>query len=160
VVLKVSRSITSVDVIEFFQGLFVAHGVPEHICSDSGPEFIAQGLRTWLGAAQVGPLYVVPASPWENGDAESCHSQVRDEFLECEVFETVRDAQAWGTAWRQQDHAVRPPMSLGSRTPAEFARACAASAPASAAPWPALQPHTLTNQPTNQYSSMKPGRQG
>jgi putative transposase len=146
-VLKVSRSITSVDVIEFFQGLFVAHGVPQHIRSDNGPEFIAAGLRSWLSAAQVGPLYVAPASPWENGYAESFHSKVRDEFLACEVFETVRDAQALGTAWRQSYNEERPHMSLGYRTPAEFARACAASAPASAAPRPALQPHTLTNQP-------------
>ncbi len=43
--LKVARSITSDDVIEFFQGLFVAHGVPRHIRSDNGPEFIAIELE-------------------------------------------------------------------------------------------------------------------
>jgi putative transposase len=146
-VLKVSRSITSADAIEFFQGLFVAHGVPEHIRSDNGPEFIATGLRSWLSTAQVGPLYVAPASPWENGYAESFHSKLRDEFLACEVFESVKEAQALGTAWRRSYNEVRPHMSLGYRTPAEFARACAASAPASAAPRPALQPHPLINQP-------------
>ncbi|MDZ4685358.1 MAG: integrase core domain-containing protein [Planctomycetaceae bacterium] len=133
--------------IEFFQGLFGAHGVPMHIRSDNGPEFIAAGLRSWLSAAQVGPLYVVSVSPRENGYAESFHSKVRGEFLACEVFETVPEAQALGTAWRRSDNEVRPPLSLGSRTPAEFARARAASAPASAALRPALQPHTLTNQP-------------
>jgi len=138
-VLKVSRSITSADVIDFFQGLFVAHGVPVHIRSDHGREFLAAGLRDWLAASTVGPLYVAPASPWENGYAESFHSEVRDEFLACEVFETVKDAQALGTAWRRSDNEVRPPLSLGSRTPAEFALACAASV----RPTASLQQHTL-----------------
>lgn len=131
-VLKVSRSITIADLIEFFQGLFVAHGLPAHIRSDNGPEFIADGLRDWLPAAHVGPLYIEPGSPWENGYAESFHSKLRDEFLECEVFETVTVAQALGTAWRRSYNEERPHMSLGYRTPAEFARTCVASIPASA----------------------------
>ena len=146
-VLKVARSITSADVIEFFQGLFVAHGVPRHIRSDNGPEFIAAGLRSWLSSAQIGPLYIEPGSPWENGYAESFHSKLRDEFLECEVFETVHDAQALGTAWRRSYNEERPHMSLGYRTPAEFARTCVASIPASAEPRPPFQPHTFSIQP-------------
>jgi len=142
-VLKVARSITSEDVIEFFQGLFVAHGVPTHIRSDNGPEFIAEGLRAWLDAANVGPLYIEPGSPWENGYAESFHSKLRDEFLACEVFETVNEAQALGTAWRRSYNEERPHSSLGYRTPAEFARTCVASIPASAEPRPPFQPHTF-----------------
>lgn len=78
----------------------MAHGVPEHIRSDYGPEFIAKELREWLKRSAVGPLYIEPGSPWENGYAESFHSQLRDEFLGCEVFESVVDAMALGTAWR------------------------------------------------------------
>jgi transposase InsO family protein len=144
-VLKVARSITSEHVVEFFRGLFVAHGTPEHVRSDNGPEFIAEGLRNWLSTARVGPLYIEPGSPWENGYAESFHSKLRDEFLACEVFETVKDAQAMGTAWRQAYNERRPHMSLGYRTPAEFARACAA---ASIRPKTASfqQQHTLKTQ--------------
>jgi len=142
-VLKVARSITSDDVIEFFQGLFVMHGVPRHIRSDNGPEFIAAGLRSWLSAANVGPLYIEPGSPWENGYAESFHSKLRDEFLECEVFETVNDAQALGTAWRRSYNEERPHSALGYRTPTEFARTCVASIPAIAEPRPPFQPHTF-----------------
>jgi transposase InsO family protein len=140
-VLKAARSTTSADVIEFFRGLFVAHGVPQPIRSDNGPEFLAAGLRNWLSAAQGMPLYIEPGAPWENGYAESFHSKVRDEFLSCEVFESVKAAQALGTAWRVSSNEHRPPMSLGYRTAAEFARACAA---ASDRPGTSLQPqHTL-----------------
>ena len=138
-VLKAARSIRSADVIEFFQGLFVAHGVPEHIRSDNGPELMARELRSWLSAARIGPLYIEPGAPWENGYAESFHSKLRDEFLSCEVFESVKAAQALGTAWRVSYNEHRPHMSLGYRTPAEFARACAASV----RPTASLQQHTL-----------------
>ena len=141
--LKVDRSITSEAIIDIFAGLFLAHGRPVHIRSDNGPEFIAEGLRKWLTTAEIGPLYIAPASPWENGYAESFHSKLRDEFLNLEVFDSVQEAQAMGTAWRREYNEVRPHSSLGYLTPAEFARLCGPSAPASAAPQPALQDHTI-----------------
>ena len=146
--LKVARRMTSQGIIEVLRGLFVAHGVPQHLRSDNGPEFIATALREWLERSSVGPLYIEPGSPWENGYAESFHSKLRDEFLGCEVFESVRDAMALGTAWRRQYNEVRPHSSLGYVTPAEFARACVPSAAAPAStPAPPLQEHTLPLQP-------------
>ena len=98
--LMVSRRIRHTDVVDVLRGLFVAHGVPEHIRSGNGPEFIATGLREWLVHSGVGPLSITPGSPWENGYAESFNSRLRDEFLGCEVFDDVPSAQALGTAWR------------------------------------------------------------
>lgn len=106
--LKVSRRMTSRNIIEVLRGLFLAHGVPEHIRSDNGPQLIAKALQKWLRRSSVGPLYIEPGSPWENGYAESFHSKVRDEFLGCEVFESLRAATAWGTSWRRQYNEVRP----------------------------------------------------
>lgn len=145
--LKVGRRMTSHDIQQVLAGLFVVHGVPSHLRSDNGSEFIARGLRTWLNQSKVGPLYIEPGSPWENGYAESFHSKLRDEFLNREVFDSTRDATALGAAWRREYNEVRPHSSLGYRTPAEFARTCGPSAPASAAPQPALQAHTFPLQP-------------
>jgi transposase InsO family protein len=145
--LKVARRMTNGDIIEVLGGLFLAHGMPAHIRSDNGPEFIAKGLREWLERSCVGPLYIEPGSPWENGYAESFHSKLRDEFLGCEEFESLREATMLGASWRRAYNEVRPHSSLGYVPPAEFARACGPSAPASAAPQPALQAHTLTLQP-------------
>ena len=87
--MKVARRIRHDDVVDVLRGLFMAHGIPEHIRSDNGPEFIAAGLRGWLDRSGVGPLYISPGSPWENGYAESFNSRFRDEFLGCEVFDDV-----------------------------------------------------------------------
>lgn len=140
--LKAGRSIRSTDVIEVLHGLFKAHGIPQHIRSDNGPEFIAKELREWLKNCNVGPLYIAPGSPWENGYAESFHSRLRDEFLGCEVFDSVRDAQVLGTNWRVAYNETRPHSSLGYQTPTEFARTCVPSTPASATPRPPFQQHT------------------
>jgi len=68
-------------VIDVLRGLFISHGVPEHIGSDDGPEFIAGGHQSWHDHSGTGPLYIAPGSPWENGYAESFNSWLRDEFL-------------------------------------------------------------------------------
>ena len=46
--------------------VMVRRGIPEHIRSDNGPEFIAQQLRQWLGDLGTGTLYIEPGSLWEN----------------------------------------------------------------------------------------------
>ena len=48
-------------------GRDVVPGIPEHIRSDNGPEFVAEELRKWLGKLGTGTLYIEPGSPWENG---------------------------------------------------------------------------------------------
>jgi transposase InsO family protein len=79
--LTVDRGITSEDVIDTLPELFAMRGVPRHIRSDNGPEFIAHALRRWLGQVGVDVMSIEPDSPWENGFAESFHGRLRDEFL-------------------------------------------------------------------------------
>ena len=60
VALEVDRSITAEKVIDVLTDLFRIRGVPKHIRSDNGPEFIAQAIRRWLTQAGVETLYVEP----------------------------------------------------------------------------------------------------
>jgi len=125
--LEVGRGLTADRVIEVLSELFAVRGVPEHIRSDNGPEFIAAAIRSWLTQAGVEALYIEPGSPWENGYAESFHSRLRDELLNCEEFMTLAEARALGTAWRLEYNHRRPHSALGYRPPAEFAAGCAAA---------------------------------
>jgi putative transposase len=140
--LKVDRSITSEDVIDTLAELFAMRGVPRHIRSDNGPEFIAAAIRRWLGQVDVEALYIEPGSPWENGFAESFHGRLRDEFLSLEVFDNLAAARSLTAAWKQDYNHHRPHSSLGYLTPTAFAAACAASASAA----PTLQQHTRTQE--------------
>ena len=117
--LKVDRSITSEDVIDTLAELFAMRGVPCHIRSDNGPEFVAKAIQRWLGQLEIEALYIEPGSPWENGYAESFHSRLRDEFLATEEFENLAAARRLTTAWREDYNHHRPHSSLGYVTPAE-----------------------------------------
>ena len=144
--LKVDRSITSEDVIDTLAELFAMYGVPRHIRSDNGPEFVAKSLRGWLERIGVETLYVEPGSPWENGYAESFHSRVRDEFLALEEFESLSAARSLTCRWREDFNQVRPHSSLGYVAPAEFASRWIASVPEQASATP--QPAPALQQPT------------
>jgi putative transposase len=140
--LEVNRTMTSENVLDVLRDLFVIRGVPKYLRSDNGPEFIALAIRKFLSAAGVGTLYIEPGSPWQNGYAESFHSRLRSELLDAEVFDNVRQAQCLAGSWQSDYNHYRPHSSLGYQTPAEFAAACAASAPAT----PALQQHTREHE--------------
>ncbi|MBN70104.1 MAG: hypothetical protein CME32_12605 [Gimesia sp.] len=119
--------LTSEDVINVLAELFKTHGVPEHIRSDNGSEFVAQAIREWLKQIGVETLYIEPASPWENGYAESFHSRVRDEFMNCEIFENLRSARKQTDSWKEFYNEVRPHSSLGYLTPRQFSQQCISS---------------------------------
>jgi putative transposase len=118
IAIRVSRKLKSTDVIEALADLFVLRGVPAHIRSDNGPEFIALALRQWIAAVGAKTAYIEPGSPWENGYCESFNGKLRDELLNGEIFYTLKEAKTVIEAWRRHYNAVRPHSSLGYRPPA------------------------------------------
>jgi len=122
--LEVERSIRAVDVIDILAQVFLIRGVPRHVRSDNGPEFIALAMRRYLDAAGVGTLYIEPGAPWQNGYAESFHDKVRDELLNAELFADLREAKALAATWQSDYNHRRPHSSLGYQTPAAFAATC------------------------------------
>ncbi|GIW83297.1 MAG: hypothetical protein KatS3mg105_5104 [Gemmatales bacterium] len=143
--MEVDRSITADRVLDVLTNLFLTRGVPRHIRSDNGPEFIARAIRRHSEQAGLEMLYIEPGAPWENGFAESFFSRLRDELLNVEEFTDLAEAR-WFARRRLHEHNhERPHSSLGYRTPSEFAAGCAAaSAPAA----PPLQPrHSREEEP-------------
>ena len=69
------RRLNSQNVIEVLADAMIEHGIPEHIRSDNGPEFMAKDLRKWLLSSGAKTLYIEPGSPWENGYCESLQLQ-------------------------------------------------------------------------------------
>jgi hypothetical protein len=99
----------------------VERGIPEHIRSDNGPEFVAQDLRKWLAASGTNTLYIETGSPWENGYCERFNSKLRDEFLNGDIFYTLKVVQVLAERRRVYYNTKRPHSSLGYRPPAPTA---------------------------------------
>jgi putative transposase len=140
--LEADRSMTARGVAEVLIGLFTTRGVPGHIRSDNGPEFIAKTIRRLSDLTGVESLYIAPGSPWENAYAESFHSRLRDELLNAEVFADVREAKALAASWRHEYNHHRPHSSLKYLPPAAFA-ATLAGPPVGAAPLPPARPASV-----------------
>ena len=79
--IRVARKLKAIDVIDVLSDLFIARGVPAHIRSDNGPEFVAKAVREWIAAVGAKTAYIAPGSPWENGYIESFNARLRDELL-------------------------------------------------------------------------------
>ncbi|MFT6145622.1 MAG: putative transposase [Myxococcota bacterium] len=113
-------SIRGEDVVEVLARLFAAHGVPEHIRSDNGPEFVAAVVQRFLKTAGVARLYIKPASPCENGYCESFNGKLWDDPLDRELFTTLAKAKGLTKVFGDEHNTIRPHSSQGDITPAEF----------------------------------------
>jgi putative transposase len=143
--IRVARRLNSTDVIEALCDLFIVRGIPAHIRSDNGPEFIAAALREWIAAVGAKTAYIEPGSPWENGYVESFNGKLRDELLNGEIFYTLAEAKIVIEQWRRHYNTVRPHSSLGYKSPAPEVL----SWPASPVSLPGARPasSTLVEQP-------------
>jgi putative transposase len=132
--IRVARKLKAIDVIDVLSDLFILRGVPGHIRSDNGPEFVAKSVQAWIAAVGAQTAYIAPGSPWENGFIESFNARLRDELLDGEIFYSLREAQIVIESWRCHYNIVRPHASLGYKPPAPevFVPALAA--------WPAAPP--------------------
>jgi transposase InsO family protein len=139
--IRIDRRLKSIDVIDVLSDLFILRGVPGHVRSDNGPEFVATAIQTWITAVGAKTAYITPGSPWENGFIESFNARLRDELLDGEIFYSLAEAKIVIESWRRDDNAVRPHGSLGYKPPAPevFVPAMAART--------AAQPHPSASQP-------------
>ena len=132
--IRVSRRLKSIDVIDALADLFMLRGVPRHIRSDNGPEFMAKAVQDWIAAVGASTAYIARGSPWENGFIESFNARLRDELLDGEIFYSLREAQIVIESWRRHYNGVRPHASIGYQAPAPEVFVPALTA------WPAAQP--------------------
>lgn len=119
--IRVARRLGRYQVIETLAEVMKQRGVPAHIRSDNGPEFVARELREWLAKVGSATLYIEPGSPWENGYCESFNGKLRDECLNGEIFYSLKEAQIVIESWRTEYNTLRPHSALGYRPPAPVA---------------------------------------
>lgn len=118
---EVRRSFKAQDVLDVLSELMLIRGVPRHLRSDNGPEFIAQAIRTFLDQTGVQTLYIEPGVPWQNAYAESFNSRLRDELLNQESFADLGEARQVSGWWQNHYNHRRPHSSLNYQPPARFA---------------------------------------
>jgi len=119
--IHVAPSIRANDVIAVLQRTMHQHGHPQFLRSDNGSEFTALAVQQWLQTQHVGPSFIAPGHPWQNGFIESFHGKFRDECLNREWFTTGHEAAIVIEHWRKDYNTQRPHSALGYQTPAQMA---------------------------------------
>ncbi|MBL0407659.1 IS3 family transposase [Microvirga aerilata] len=145
--IRVGRKLKAVDVVDVLSDLFILRGVPGHIRSDNGAEFIAKAVQEWITAVGAKTAYIAPGSPWENGFIESFNARLRDELLDGEIFYSLREAKVVIESWRRHYNTLRPHGSLGYKPPAPEVFVPAMSARAAQQPQSAPPP-ALVSRPS------------
>src|SRR5215217_6250243 len=116
--IRVDRKLKAIDVIDVLSDVFILRGVPGHIRSDNGPEFVAKAVQRWITAVGAKTADIAPGSPWENSYVESFNARLRDELLNGEIFYSLWEAKIVIESWRRHYNTKRPHASLGYRPPA------------------------------------------
>ena len=147
--IRIARKLKSTDVIDVLSDLFILRGVPGHVRSDNGPEFVAKAVQEWIATVGAKTAYIPLGSLWENGFIESFNARLRDELLDGELFYSLKEARIVIESWRRHYNTVRPHESLGYKPPAPevfVPKIAARSAPQPRpAPPPALVPRPSLN---------------
>jgi putative transposase len=120
--IEVGASLRAQDVILTLSRLMRLYGKPAFVRSDNGAEFTATKVMRWLRDAAIGPAFIAPGSPWQNGFVESFNGKLRDELLNREWFRSRAEAKVLIERWRQFYNEQRPHSAHGYKPPATIRR--------------------------------------
>ena len=120
----VARKLRSDDVLHCLTELFVAHGTPEHIRSDNGPEFVARNVREWLRRIGVKTLFIEPGSPWRTATARA---STPSSATNCwQVSSSLRSTRRWSSSSSGGGTTMRsgriPRLAIAPRHPRRSCR--------------------------------------
>jgi putative transposase len=119
--LTVDTSIGGERVVRELDLLVDERGKPDCIVSDNGTEFTSKAVLQWAENNGIFWHYIQPGKPQQNGFTESLNDKIRNECLNENWFDNLREAQKIIEDWRHDYNHVRPHSSLNYETPAEFA---------------------------------------
>lgn len=116
----VDSSLPSLRVIRELEKAIIKHGKPLQIISDNGTEFTSNAVISWFEKNGIAWRYIQPGKPTQNSYIESFNGKLRDEFLNMNYFNSLKEARILAEIWRNDYNDVRPHSALKNLTPTEF----------------------------------------
>jgi putative transposase len=114
---EVDTSLSGERVVRVLERLRETRGLPQVIQTDNGPEFSGHKLDAWAYRNQVRLFFIEPGKPVQNAHIESFNGKLRNECLNLEWFNNLREAKRIIEAWRIQYNQFRPHSSLNNLPP-------------------------------------------
>ena len=88
--LEVTNSMDTDSFINALRRVIARRGTVACIRSDNGPEFVAKSVRDWISAVEAKTAHFESISHRENGYCVSFNAGFREEFLNVEIFHTLK----------------------------------------------------------------------
>jgi len=146
--IRINRRLKAIDVIDVLSDLFILRGIPGHIRSDNGPEFVAKAVRNGLPPSAPRRPTSNPAAHGRTDTSRGFNARLRDELLNGEIFYSLKEAQIIIESWRRHYNTIRPHASLGYKPPAPEVFVSAFTA------WPAVQTVNAPTTPLQQRTAV------
>lgn len=86
----------------------------------SGTELTSNAILKWQEYRKIDWHYIAPGKPMQNGFVESFNGRMRNECLNENLFESLRNARNLIAAWRTDFNHNRPHASPAGLTPMEY----------------------------------------
>jgi putative transposase len=103
--------------VAYLEQMVVAHGKPEYIRCDNGPELISAVMVKFGLKHGIEIRYTQPGKPMQNGLVERLNGTIRTECLNLRVFQTIGQVQDALDVWWQRYNFERPHSALKYQTP-------------------------------------------
>lgn len=120
--IEVGQRLSGTDVVTVLNRIRQSGRLPGVLFCDNGSEFTSQILDLWAYHNKVKIEFSRAGKPADNAFIESFNGTFRDECLNADWFESLKDAKMQIAVWRQEYNESRPHRAPGETAPAEFAR--------------------------------------
>ena len=74
-------------------------------------------MRSFQHGMGVETILIEPGTPWQNPITETFHTRLRDDLLNQETFQTLKETDVIINQWRRYYHTELPHGALGMPTP-------------------------------------------
>ncbi|MFN3740990.1 MAG: IS3 family transposase [Thermodesulfovibrionales bacterium] len=103
----------------YFDNLCSLYDPPRIFRRDDGPEFRSEEFQRIIRKWRIKEEVIPPGQPFNNGHIESYNGTMREELLQREEFDNLKEAQERIKQWVRSYNTERPHSALGYRTPME-----------------------------------------
>ncbi len=118
--IEIDLSLTARRVARVLDRLCDAHGQPDTIRSDNGPELRSAVLQEWATRRGIHWSFTQPGHPEQNAYIERFNGTYRREVLDAYPFRSVSEARHISEAWRHVYNEQRSHSAIGHLPPMAF----------------------------------------
>jgi len=120
--IAVGFALPAIKVTHYLDQIAVVRGYPDMIRVDNGPEFRSIVFKQWAEQHRILIHYIQPGKPAQNGFIERFNRTYREDVLDMNLFNDIREIKYITNNWLRTYNEDRPHESLNGLAPIVFAR--------------------------------------